>query len=110
MNAKEFIKQQGFGDINSKQRPINIEIAIVAYLMEQYAEFKMQQANDAENSSDKCHIQNVNARAFVESCENLTEYVDGSKIAHRFKMFTIPVIEYNELRKAADDYDSQHVR
>jgi len=52
----------------------------------------------------------VNARAFVESCGDMTEYVDGSKIAHRFKKFTIPVIEYNELRKAADKWDSEHVR
>lgn len=52
----------------------------------------------------------VNARAFVESCGNLAEYVDGSKIAPRFKKFTVPVIEYNELRKAANEYDSKHVR
>ena len=52
----------------------------------------------------------VNARAFVESCGDMTEYVDGSKIAHRFKKFTIPVIEYNELRKAADKWNSEHVR
>jgi hypothetical protein len=44
------------------------------------------------------HLACVNARAFVESCGNLAEYVDGSKIAHRFKKFTVPVIEYNELR------------
>ena len=38
---------------------------------------------------------------FVESCGTLTEYVDGKKIDHRFKGYTIPVIEYNELREAA---------
>ena len=63
MNAKKFINQQGFGDINSKQRPINIEISNVAYLMEQYAEFKIQQANDADTEHDKCHIQNVSGSA-----------------------------------------------
>ena len=67
---------------------------------------------NGDETSDKpaLHKHCVNARAFVESCGNLAEYVDGSKIAHRFKNFTIPVIEYNELRKAADYYDSEHVR
>lgn len=77
MNAKEFIKQQGFGDINSPKRPINIEIANVAYLMEQYAEIKMKQANDAERSSDKCHIQNVNSSALQSSMEIVTAAINN---------------------------------
>ena len=45
------------------------------------------------------------ARKFVESCDNLTEYVAGKKIAERFKKYTVPVIEYNELRERADLWD-----
>ena len=47
------------------------------------------------------------ATAFVESCADMTEYVAGKKIAHRFRKYTIPVIEYNELRKAAKDFDTK---
>jgi len=49
----------------------------------------------------------VSALAFVESCADMTEYVAGKKIAHRFRKYTIPVIEYNELRQAAKDFDNE---
>jgi len=48
MDAREFIKEQGFGDINSKDRPINIEIANVAYLMELYASQQMPSEEERE--------------------------------------------------------------
>jgi len=49
----------------------------------------------------------ISATAFVESCGDMPEYVAGKKVAHRFRKYTIPVIEYNELRKAAKDFDNK---
>ena len=61
MDAREFIKEQGFGDINSKDRPINIEIANVAYLMELYASQQMP-------SEDKI-------KKFAKGLKNTLDYV-----------------------------------
>ena len=47
-----------------------------------------------------------NAKEFVESCYDLTTYISGKKVDYRFKGFTIPVVEFNELRKRAKEYDS----
>lgn len=63
---------------------------------------------DQENTN--CDVSDVGASAFVESCIDLTTYVQGSKIDHRFRKLTIPVIEFNELRDAAKKYDSKHLR
>ena len=52
-------------------------------------------------------IDKISATAFVESCGDMPEYVAGKKVAHRFRKYTIPVIEYNELRKAAKDFDNK---
>ena len=64
---------------------------------------------DAYNkfSQQQPSIDKISATAFVESCADMTEYVAGKKIAHRFRKYTIPVIEYNELRKAAKDFDNK---
>jgi len=59
--------------------------------------------------SGSFNLAGVNARAFVEEIGNLAEYIDG-KHYKDYKGNYIPVIEYNELRKAADEYDSLHVR
>ena len=49
----------------------------------------------------------ISARSFVESVGDLAEYVDGADIDIRFKNHTVPVIEYNELREAADKWDNR---
>ena len=55
-------------------------------------------------------IDKISATAFVESCGDMPEYVAGKKVAHRFRKYTIPVIEYNELRKAAKDFDNKQAQ
>ena len=47
-----------------------------------------------------------NAKEFVESCNDLTTYISGKKVDYRFKGFTIPVVEFNELRERAKEYDT----
>lgn len=47
------------------------------------------------------------AISFVESCNDLTTYVDGKDVDERFKKLTIPVIEFNDLRERAKQYASQ---
>ncbi len=49
---------------------------------------------------------NTNTYDFVKSCYDITEYIDGKEVAERFKNFMIPVIEYNELCKAAENWDT----
>jgi hypothetical protein len=54
-------------------------------------------------------IDYVTASAFVDKIASMTEYIEGEHYKFGLKGKMIPVIEYNELKKAAKEYDSEHL-
>ena len=78
MDAREFIKEQGFGDINSKDRPINIEIANVAYLMESYA--SQQMPCEEEITKASLSYEGISDR-YLEGMHYNSDWKEGAKWA-----------------------------
>ena len=50
----------------------------------------------------------VTASAFVEKCATMAEYIDGKHYDNKYKSSWIAVIEYQELLKAAKEFDNEH--
>ncbi len=53
-------------------------------------------------------IPNVSCCAFIDNIAPMTECIEGKHYKHEYKKLIIPVIEYNELKKAAKDFDNEH--
>ena len=99
MKAEE-LYQKEFGNAESVPKESVIR------LLKHFGKVLQMERNLVKN----CNTPDVSASAFVEDCRDLATYVDGNKVDYRFRKFTIPVIEFNELRQAAKKYDSKHLR
>lgn len=65
--------------------------------------------NPVEQSTEQqCNIADVNCCAFVDEIAKHTEYIRGRNYKNEYRKLMIPVIEYNELKQLASDYDKRH--
>lgn len=63
---------------------------------------------EQQQSDEKCTLPVVTASAFVDKIAPMAEYVQGKHYKHEYKKLMIPVIEYNELKEAAKQFDNEH--
>lgn len=57
-----------------------------------------------------CSTQNVSVSSFINSVANKAVYINGKHYSNELKKMSIPVIEYNELKQLAEDWDDSNSR
>lgn len=86
---------------NAKEDYALVPISVLRYISE---------LEKAQKQGQKFPLDNVSVSSFVDSVAGKAVYINGKHYSNELREMSIPVVEYNELKQLAEDWDKSNSR